>query len=344
LAGISDIQASAEALIFHPTCCAVKRPRTARAAREAEGPGNSSAHGNSCQAAHDPSHDEHEHAGGSGSDLRGWQFHGFAVDPVGENDDPSPSDEPYEPHPSPPPSPLTDPSDSDDASDDGRAYAPEGFLNEILDGYDDEHPLFVDFMDLMEELEAEPSAASSGKSPESPLFPGSNLTVRAYAFVMLRMKSDGKIRDTAMDRLLAFTKHSLLPQPNDAPGSLHCLLKAIQAPSPDKYEYHVCMNGCCVFDTQLSSANYSNGKEDLCQCSPPTKRFKTVQRGVNEILLPHAKFWYFGLEKAIHRLFSDPAWCRLRKEWPSVPSSHVRQSCQGWSFIRRRADLQSNYS
>lgn len=256
-------------------------------------------------------HSEQAYAGGCEADVYGGLFDGWDIDEIpGINDPPSPHSAGNDPGNDPyiPADPV---SSDDDEANDGGPYAPEGYLNEILDDFDDEHPLFMDFMDFMEELEAGGPIPSDG-SPDTPLFPGSNITVRAYAFVMLRMKSDGKIRDTAMEKLLAFSKHTLLPQPNDAPGSLHLLFKAIQASSPDQYEYHVCMNGCCVFDKQRS--NYTDGKDDLCQCDPPTKRFKTVKRGFTEVLEPHAKFWYFGLEAAIHRLFSDPAWCRLRRE------------------------------
>lgn len=163
----------------------------------------------------------------------------------------------------------------------------------------------------------EPSEAQTLKqlldSRDRPIFAGARINVMQAAYLMLSLKREGKIKDNVFNLLLSVMNGVLLPADNIFPKSLYLMRRVIGCRSTEEVTHVVCPNDCsyhgCWCDLRkMPKGMRPDGTEKCPECK---EDIYAVKRGKVQ---PCKTFMYFGVKKALTRLFADPAFVKLRAD------------------------------
>lgn len=158
-------------------------------------------------------------------------------------------------------------------------------------------PIFQLLSDHLHEPYGPPAG---GKSPPS---------VLQECYFKARLKQLNNLSDKSVNLELARQSRNLPESHNFYPRSLHLLKKLLGVRQAFDFEYHVCISEDFLFPRETTFPR--DEKASCPKCGKP--RFVRDSRGV---LKPQRVFWYFGLRKTVMSFFSDPLWCKLRREGP----------------------------
>lgn len=120
-------------------------------------------------------------------------------------------------------------------------------------------------------------------------------------------KHDEGIEDRAFDKLLRMLHCVLLPASNLLPSSFHIVKRICGIDDLSPYEHHVCTCDRYRFP-KIERSEWPAHAFDEC----PLCHSKRFIRARNGCLTPAKRFYYFGVDKAIHKLFSLPDWVKER--------------------------------
>lgn len=116
-----------------------------------------------------------------------------------------------------------------------------------------------------------------------------------------------------MDMMLA-----MLPEGPDItvtsylPKSLYMFRRLVGTLSLDDYEYHVCPCDRHLYP-KISRKEWSHHYQDVClKCASEMKQQKRFKTDTGGNLSPAKRFYYFGLESQIRRLFQCPEFVEKR--------------------------------
>ena len=128
-----------------------------------------------------------------------------------------------------------------------------------------------------------------------PIHDGSKLTVKEFLLDLLRLSSRNKLSMVALENLLSWHTHKILPPGHNLPESTYSLFKLLRI-DIDSFERHACVNGCQAFPP-LRKRDYPEHATDKCGTCGEL-RFHENGR----VLAPRAKFYYIPLSLQVELL------------------------------------------
>ena len=126
------------------------------------------------------------------------------------------------------------------------------------------------------------------------LYPGCKLNLHETLLLLLQWQTNGKISQESFGQLLDVLS-MILPEDHVLPNKLNQIY-SILGINVDRYEKHVCVNDCHLFD-DIPKSEYSGKSKELC---PVCKEPRFELRG--KTWSPRKKFYYIPLLKQIEML------------------------------------------